>query len=40
MFLYPFGNGHNQIECLKGGGLTQKKKNAYSAVKHIPLEQW
>ena len=25
MFLYPLGNGHNQIGCLNGGGLTQKK---------------
>ena len=25
---YPLGNGHNQIGCLKGGGLTQRKTHA------------
>ena len=35
MFLYPLGNGHNQTGCLKGGGLTQKKKHIFSCKMHF-----
>ena len=37
MFLYPLGNGHNQIGCFKR--RPDPEKNTYSALKCTPLEQ-